>query len=255
MELTYLIENYSYLKFIVDVYEEYSKKHEISDDIMFRKIKSKYEEAKTFLSFIETAITMLPINKRSNYNNQYEVVYRKSYIEKMKIKAISDLLNTSIYSTVYYSETFNREHTKTVFDNTEIAYQTVLKAIGILRRYLKITYEEPSFFPIPVKFGYIDSEGEEQNAQLIYLEYWENQMMAKKIAQMLDAGYDARFAPSRFVVLEAKGMLNADTLRELYDYIPNTVQYIHVTPHAKKGADVMFYQPQDFGLTNNGVVL
>ena len=96
MELTYLIENYSYLKFIVDVYDEYSKKHEISDDIMFRKIKSKYEEAKTFLSFIETAITMLPINKRSNYNNQYEVVYRKSYIEKMKIKAISDLLNTSI---------------------------------------------------------------------------------------------------------------------------------------------------------------
>ena len=96
MELTYLIENYSYLTFIVDVYEEYSKKHEISDDIMFRKIKSKYEEAKTFLSFIETAITMLPINKRSNYNNQYEVVYRKSYIEKMKIKAISDLLNTSI---------------------------------------------------------------------------------------------------------------------------------------------------------------
>lgn len=28
MELTYLIENYSYLKFIVDVYEEYSKEHE-----------------------------------------------------------------------------------------------------------------------------------------------------------------------------------------------------------------------------------
>lgn len=36
-----------------------------------------------------------------------------------------------------------------------------------------------------------NSEGEEQNAQLIYLEYWENQMMAKKIAQMLDAGYDS----------------------------------------------------------------
>ena len=156
---------------------------------------------------------------------------------------------------MYFSETFNREHIKTVFDNTEIAYQTALKAIGILRRYLKITYEEPSFFPIPVKFGYIDSEGEEQNAQLIYLEYWENQMMAKKIAQMLDAGYDARFAPSRFVILEARVMLNADTLRELYDYIPNTVQYIHVVPHAKKGADVTFYQPQDFGLTDNGVVL
>ena len=52
MELTYLIENYSYLKFIVDVYEEYSKEHEISDDIWFRKITRKYEEAKTFLSFI-----------------------------------------------------------------------------------------------------------------------------------------------------------------------------------------------------------
>ena len=42
-----------------------------------------------------------------------------------------------IDSTMYFSETFNREHTKTVFDNTEIAYQTALKAIGILRRYLR----------------------------------------------------------------------------------------------------------------------
>ena len=157
-----------------------------------------------------------------------------------------------IYSTVYYSETFNREHTKSVFDNTEVGYQTALKALGVLRRYLKITYEEPSFFPVPVKFGYIDSEGKEQNAQLIYLEYWENQMMAKKIAQMLDAGYDPRFAPSRFVILEALGMLNAETLRELYDYIPNTVQYIHVAPHAKKGADVTFYQPQEFELSEDG---
>ena len=36
-----------------------------------------------------------------------------------------------IDSPMYFSETFNREHTKTVFDNTEIAYQTALKAIGI----------------------------------------------------------------------------------------------------------------------------
>lgn len=157
-----------------------------------------------------------------------------------------------IDGTVYFSETFNREHTKSVFDNTEVAYQTALKALGVLRRYLKTTYEEPSFFPVPVKFGYIDSEGEEQNAQLIYLEYWENQMMAKKISQMLDAGYDARFAPSRFVILETKDMLNAETLRELYDCIPNTVQYIHVSPHAKKGEDVTFYQPQEFGLSEDG---
>ena len=157
-----------------------------------------------------------------------------------------------IDSTVYFSETFNREQTKSVFDNTEVAYQTALKALGVLRRYLKITYEEPSFFPAPVKFGYIDSEGKEQNAQLIYLEYWENQMMAKKIAQMLDAGYDARFAPSRFVILEALGMLNADTLREVYACIPNTVQYIHVATHAKKGEDVTFSSPQEFELSEDG---
>ena len=154
-----------------------------------------------------------------------------------------------IDSTVYFSETFNREHAKSIFDNTETGYQTALMALGVLRRYLKITYEEPSFFPSPVKFGFINSEGEEHNAQLIFLEYWENQMMAKKIAQMLDAGYDARFAPSRFVIPEAKGMLNTDTLRELYTCIPNTVQYIHVPPHAKKGEDVTFYQPSDFGLS------
>ena len=47
-----------------------------------------------------------------------------------------------IDGTVYFSETFNREHTKSVFDNTEVAYQTALKALGVLRRYLKITYEE-----------------------------------------------------------------------------------------------------------------
>ena len=150
---------------------------------------------------------------------------------------------------MYFSETFNREHAKSIFDNTETGYQTALTALGVLRRYLKITYEEPSFFPSPVKFGFINSEGEEHNAQLIFLEYWENQMMAKKIAQMLDAGYDARFAPSRFVIPEAKGMLNTDTLRELYTCIPNTVQYIHVPPHAKKGEDVTFYQPSDFGLS------
>ena len=154
-----------------------------------------------------------------------------------------------IDNTVYFSETFNREHAKSIFDNTETGYQTALMALGVLRRYLKITYEEPSFFPSPVKFGFINSEGEEHNAQLIFLEYWENQMMAKKIAQMLDAGYDARFAPSRFVIPEAKGMLNTDTLRELYTCIPNTVQYIHVAPHAKKGEDVTFYQPSDFGLS------
>lgn len=154
-----------------------------------------------------------------------------------------------IYGTVYFSETFNREHTKSVFDNTENGYQAALTALGVLRRYLKITYEEPSFFPSPVKFGFINYEGEEQNAQLLFLEYWENQMMAKKIAQMLDAGYDARFAPSRFVILEAKGMLNPETLRELYACIPNTVQYIHVTPHARNGEDITFYQPEDFGLS------
>ena len=154
-----------------------------------------------------------------------------------------------IDSTVYFSETFNREHTKSIFDNTETGYQTALMALGVLRRYLKITYEEPSFFPSPVKFGYINYEGEEQNAQLLFLEYWENQMMAKKIAQMLDAGYDARFAPSRFVILEAKGMMNADTLREIYTCIPNTVQFIYVAPHAKKGEDVTFCQPSDFGLS------
>ena len=154
-----------------------------------------------------------------------------------------------IYGTVYFSETFNREHTKSVFDNTENGYQAALTALGVLRRYLKITYEEPSFFPSPVKFGYINYEGEEQNAQLLFLEYWENQMMAKKIAQMLDAGYDARFAPSRFVILEAKGMMNPETLREIYACIPNTVQFIYVAPHAKKGEDVTFCQPSDFGLS------
>ena len=74
-------------------------------------------------------------------------------------------------------------------------------------------------------------------------------MIAKKIAQMLDAGYDARFAPSRFVILETKNMLTPETLRELYACIPNTVQYIHVAPHARKSEDVTFYQPSDFGLS------
>lgn len=154
-----------------------------------------------------------------------------------------------IYGTVYFSETFNREHAKSVFDNSENAYQVALTALGVLRRYLKITYEQPSFFPAPVKFGYINSEGEEQNAQLLFIEYWENQMMAKKIAQMLDAGYDARFAPCRFVILEAKSMLASETLSGIYACIPNTVQYIHIAPHARKGEDVTFYQPEDFGLS------
>lgn len=79
-------------------------------------------------------------------------------------------------------------------------------------------------------------------------------MMAKRIAQMLDAGYDARFTPIRFVILEAKAMLNPEILTEIYTYIPNTVQYIYVAPHAKKGEDVTFYQPGDFGLSSSEVI-
>ena len=51
-----------------------------------------------------------------------------------------------IDGTMYFSETFNREHTKSVFDNTENGYQAALTAMGALRRYLKITYEELRMF-------------------------------------------------------------------------------------------------------------
>ena len=36
-----------------------------------------------------------------------------------------------IDNTVYFSETFNREHTKSIFDNTETGYQTALTALGV----------------------------------------------------------------------------------------------------------------------------
>ena len=95
MDLIHLIENYSYLKFFVDVYEAYRKDFSESEDSLIHEIEQKYKAAKAFLSYIEMALAVLPINTRSNYNNQYEFVYRKVYIEKMTVKKVATLLNTS----------------------------------------------------------------------------------------------------------------------------------------------------------------
>ena len=94
MELKHLIVSYRYLKFFVDVFEQ-SITADDPAEMVQQEIYLKYKQAKMYLSFIETAITMLPINKRSNYNNQYEFVYRKVYIEGVKMKKVEELLNTS----------------------------------------------------------------------------------------------------------------------------------------------------------------
>ena len=71
MELKHLIVSYRYLKFFVEAFEQ-SIIADDSAETAQQELYLKYKQAKTYLSFIETAITMLPINKRSNYNNQYE---------------------------------------------------------------------------------------------------------------------------------------------------------------------------------------
>ena len=95
MNLMHLIKSYSYLKFFVDVYEEYKKEYGEHEDDLIQEIEQKYEAAKVFLAYIEMALSVLPINTRSNYNNQYEFVYRKVYLERMIVKKVATLLNTS----------------------------------------------------------------------------------------------------------------------------------------------------------------
>lgn len=95
MDLIHLIKNYHYLQFFVDVYEEYKKEYGEHEDDLIQEIEQKYEDAKDFLSYIEMSLAVLPINTRSNYNNQYEFVYRKVYIEKMTVKKVATLLSTS----------------------------------------------------------------------------------------------------------------------------------------------------------------
>ena len=95
MNLMHLIKSYSYLKFFVDVYEAYRKEFSEPEDSLIHEIEYKYKAAKDFLSYIEMSLAVLPINTRSNYNNQYEFVYRKVYIEKMTVKKVATLLNTS----------------------------------------------------------------------------------------------------------------------------------------------------------------
>ena len=95
MNLMHLIKSYSYLKFFVDVYEAYRKDFSEPEDSLIHEIEHKYKAAKAFLSYIEMSLAVLPINTRSNYNNQYEFVYRKVYIEKMTVKKVATLLNTS----------------------------------------------------------------------------------------------------------------------------------------------------------------
>ena len=79
MELKHLIVRYRYLKFFVEAFEQ-SIIADDSAETAQQELYLKYKQAKTYLSFIETAITMLPINKRSN---------------GVKIKKIEELLNTS----------------------------------------------------------------------------------------------------------------------------------------------------------------
>ncbi len=95
MDLMHLIKRYSYLKFFVDVYEEYTKEHGYPEVKLIHEIEHKYKAAKVFLAYIEMALSVLPINTRSNYNNQYEFVYRKVYLERMTVKKVATLLNTS----------------------------------------------------------------------------------------------------------------------------------------------------------------
>ena len=95
MNLMHLIKSYSYLKFFVDVYEEYIKEHGDLEVKLIQEIEQKYEAAKAFLSYIEISLAVLPINTRSNYNNQFEFVYRKVYLERMTVKKVATLLNTS----------------------------------------------------------------------------------------------------------------------------------------------------------------
>jgi len=96
MELKQLVESYRYLKTFVGVYGAYKEEHaEFASDDWMIKMDRKYNAAKAFLSYIEKAITVLPINTRSNYNNQYEMLYRKVYMEEVKIKDIAEQLNTS----------------------------------------------------------------------------------------------------------------------------------------------------------------
>ena len=69
MELKHLIVSYRYLKFFVEAFEQ-SIIADDSAETAQQELYLKYKQAKTYLSFIETAITMLPINKRSNYNSE-----------------------------------------------------------------------------------------------------------------------------------------------------------------------------------------
>ena len=94
MELKHLIVSYRYLKFFVEAFDQIIKSDNPTEMVQ-QEIYLKYKQANMYLSFIDTAITMLPINKRSNYNNQYEFVYRKVYIEGVKMKKVEELLNTS----------------------------------------------------------------------------------------------------------------------------------------------------------------
>ena len=57
MDLMHLIKNYYYLKFFVDVYDEYIKECPETEDCLLSDIGRKNETAKTFLSYIEMALS------------------------------------------------------------------------------------------------------------------------------------------------------------------------------------------------------
>lgn len=150
-----------------------------------------------------------------------------------------------------FSVQFNYQRQTEVFGNTEEAVKMALNFLGIFRRKYEILYEEPSFFPTVIKYGYKNTEGHDVNAQIVYVPFSEGNAYAKHMGSLFDKTYDDTYNPVRFVIVESMAMLNNQvSVKEIYQYIPNILLFVYLDKkkvHSRKMKTISYF-PYDLGV-------
>lgn len=151
---------------------------------------------------------------------------------------------------IYFSNLFNPTLSKDVFGHSFASYMSALSLLGDLRNFFQITYESPAYFPVAVKFGFVNKgepDAAQHNAQIITVPFSYDDEAFKKIGVLLDKNYDDMYKPYRFVLLESRALTKGDYPQRIAKYIPRIAQFAIFNPEENT---YNYFTPQELGVTN-----
>lgn len=149
---------------------------------------------------------------------------------------------------IYYSILFNPSLSNDVLGHKFGPYVSALSLLGDLRNYYQIVYESPSYFPVAIKFGLVDSNERKHtthNAQIISVPFSYGDESFKRIGVLLDKNYDAVYKPYRFALLESHALLKDDYPQRIAKYIPRIVQFVVFNPEENT---YNYFTPEELGV-------